>query len=257
MNQLNEIIPELIFDGLWQIAVVFFRIGAFVSVLPGFGDRNVPGRVKLAIVIAFSLIVSLALDPDSNLQTDRGLIWLIFAETANGLLLGIGIRLFILALETAGSIAAQSTSLSQLLGGAATEPIPAMGYVLVYAAIALAMALGLHIKAAALLIQSYAVFPIGVFPSPASVAQWGVAQVRDAFLLAFRLAAPFVILSLLYNLALGAINKAMPQLMVSFVGAPVITAGGLLVLAIASPLLLSVWLGALDGYMANPLGQRP
>ncbi|MFC3118840.1 flagellar biosynthetic protein FliR [Jhaorihella thermophila] len=38
--------------------------------------------------------------------------------------------------------------------------------------------------------------------------------------LPFSLSAPFVIASLLYNLTLGAINRAMPQLMVTLVGAP-------------------------------------
>ena len=64
-------------------------------------------------------------------------------------------------------------------------------------------------------------------------------------------------MSVLYNLALGAINKAMPQLMVAFVGAPVITAGGLLILCISSPLILTVWLDALDTFMAAPFQAVP
>ena len=52
------------------------------------------------------------------------------------------------------------------------------------------------------------------------VAEWGVARVGAAFALALGLAAPFVIAAVLYNLALGVINKAMPQLMVALVGAP-------------------------------------
>jgi flagellar biosynthesis protein FliR len=257
MTQLQEIVPELLFEGLWQTFVAFCRVGAFISLMPGFGEAIVPTRVKLAVALSLTLIVSPAIAFDPSLGPGSALVWLILTETANGLLLGIGLRLFILALQTAGSIAAQSTSLSQILGGAATEPIPAMGYVLVYAAIALAMALGLHIKVAALLIQSYDALPMGRFPNPADVGQWGIAQIAAAFVLAFRLAAPFVILSLLYNLALGAINKAMPQLMVAFVGAPVITAGGLAIIALASPLLLTVWLGALDSFLQNPTGHRP
>jgi flagellar biosynthetic protein FliR len=77
--------------------------------------------------------------------------------------------------------------------------------------------------------------------------------VARAFALAFSLAAPFVVASFLYNLALGAINRAMPQLMVAFVGAPVITAGGLVLLALALPALLGVWLAAFDEFLARPM----
>ena len=73
-------------------------------------------------------------------------------------------------------------------------------------------------------------------PVPAAdVAAWGTARVAQAFALGFSLAAPFVIAGFAYNLALGAINRAMPQLMVAFIGAPAITAGGLLILMLAAP----------------------
>jgi hypothetical protein len=45
--------------------------------------------------------------------------------------------------------------------------------------------------------------------------------------------------------------------MVAFVGAPVITAGGLFLLAIASPLMLEMWIAALDGFLSAPFGVRP
>jgi flagellar biosynthetic protein FliR len=127
-----------------------------------------------------------------------------------------------------------------------------MGYILIIGGIALAVMSGLHVKAAALVILSYEMLPMGQFPGAQIISEWGVSKVAEAFALSFTLAAPFVILSVVYNLALGVINKAMPQLMVAFVGAPLITAGGLLVLLLASPFMLERWLGALDSYLANP-----
>ncbi|MDZ7711315.1 MAG: flagellar biosynthetic protein FliR [Roseovarius sp.] len=81
-------------------------------------------------------------------RTGPDLARLIVIETAIGALLGIGIRLFVLALQTAGSIAAQSTSLAQILGGASVTPMPAIGHLLVTGALALAMILGLHVRLA-------------------------------------------------------------------------------------------------------------
>jgi flagellar biosynthesis protein FliR len=81
--------------------------------------------------------------------------------------------------------------------------------------------------------------------------------VRSSFSLAFSLAAPFVIASMIYNLALGAINRAMPQLMVSMVGAPALTLGALALLAVATPYLMAAWLQAFEQYLANPFGTAP
>lgn len=241
---------------LWLGFVVFLRVAATVSLLPAFGEQSVPTRIKLVIAIAFTLIVAPAIVQDMPPITPSAVGLLVLTEILSGLLIGLGLRLFILALQTAGAIAAQSTSLSQILGGAATEPLPAMGYILTVGALALAVISGLHIKAAQFLIHSYTLLPVGYFASGSEVADWGVAQVSHAFGLAFLLAAPFVLMSVLYNLALGVINKAMPQLMVAFVGAPVITLGGLFILFLAAPTILSVWLAGLDGYMADPFGPR-
>ena len=72
--------------------------------------------------------------------------------------------------------------------------------------------------------------------------------------MAFTLAAPFLITAVIYNLALGVINRAMPQLMVFFVGAPVITFGGLFILMVASPMILDVWMREMMTFFADPGG---
>ena len=242
---------------LWVGFVVFLRVAATAALLPGFGEQSLPMRIKLAVAIAFTLIVTpvvLATPPTFSFSM---LMTLAFTETISGALIGLGVRLLILALQTAGSIAAQSTSLSQILGGAATEPVPAIGYVLTVGAVALAVISGLHVKAAMLLIHSYVLLPMGLFSAGSDVADWGIRQIAHAFELAFILAAPFVLMSVLYNLALGVINKAMPQLMVAFVGAPVITMGALFLLFLATPTILGVWLVSLDHFMANPFGLSP
>lgn len=241
----------------WHGFTVFLRVGAVASLLPAFGEESVPMRVKLAAAFAFTLIVASGIPVSDQPDTIGVAVMTMLSETISGLLIGIGIRLFILALQTAGAIAAQSTSLSQLLGGAAIEPLAAIGYVLTIAGLALAVMMGLHVKVAELLIVSYDILPQGIFASGSDVADWGVHQIKRAFELAFTLSAPFILLSVLYNLTLGAINKAMPQLMVAFVGAPVITAGGLFLLCVGSPLMLKIWLDSLDAFIASPFGSFP
>ena len=99
---------------LWQGFLVFLRVGPVMTLLPAFGEQSVPVRVKLALALAFTLIVLPAapMGPwaaPEQAQDFGALLHLILSETANGLVLGIGLRLFVLALQTAGSMAAQAT----------------------------------------------------------------------------------------------------------------------------------------------------
>lgn len=255
---MNELLAELaglanLAEGfLWAAALSFVRVGAVVAVMPGFGDAAVPQRIKLALVLAFTAIVAPVLAEDLEVSGPEPGLTPLLGEAVAGLILGLGMRLMLLALQTAASIIAQATTLSQLFAGAAPEPQPAIGNLFLIAGVALALNAGLHVQAAKLMILSYEILPAGGYPDAAAIADWGLALVSQTFSLAFSLAAPFVIASMIYNLALGAINRAMPQLMVSMVGAPALTLGGLALLAVATPLLLAVWLEAFQAYLANP-----
>ena len=210
--------------------------------------------MRLGLAIAFSMVVWPMIAPGlAAPDPARPFLAMLIIEAGIGLMLGLAIRLMVIALQLAGSIAAQSTALAQIFGaGAAPDPMPAIGNILMLAGITLAVASGLHVKAAIAMARSYEILPMGL-PVPASdVAAWGTARVAQAFALGFSLAAPFVIAAFAYNLALGAINRAMPQLMVAFIGAPAITAGGLLILMLASPVMLHFW-----GAAARPDARRP
>ena len=241
---------------LWHCVLIFLRVGAIVALLPGFGEQTVPARVKLAIAVMFTLVVAFAIPAmeQEAVWAFPTLIRYVGTETLSGFVIGIGVRMLVMALQTAGSMAAQATSLAQIFGGAGVEPMPAIGHVLVVSGLALAMILGMHVRAAGLMILSYEMLPPGIFLGSDMVAEWGLDQVRRAFSLAFQLDAPFIIISVLYNLTLGVINRAMPQLMVAFVGAPVITFGGLALLLLLSPLMLEVWVHAMNQFLANPVG---
>jgi len=243
-------------DVLWQSYIVFMRVGAMMALLPAFGEQSIPTRVKLGLALAFTMIVAPLAPQPILIEGAAHTLGLILAETVTGLFLGMMLRLFILALQIAGSIAAQSTSLSQLFGGAGADPLPAMGHVLLIGGLALATIMGLHVQITEFMINSYTLVPMGNVIPADIMTKAGIAEISRAFALGFTLAAPFVIASLIYNVTLGVINKAMPQLMVAFVGAPAITAGGLILLMLAAPMMLSLWVEALGIFMMDPFGDH-
>ena len=255
MTELEPRLAALWFQMLGQGGIVFLRVAAAVALLPGFGETVIPVRVRLGLAVALTLVVApvVALVPDGGGGIARFPVYLA-TETLAGLSLGIVLRLLVQALQTAGTIAAQSASLAQLFAGAGAEPMPALSHLMVSSALALAMMWGLAGQAARALILTYEVWPAGDVPSAALMREWGVAVVGQSFALAFTLAMPFLIAGLLYNLALGAINRARPGLMVAMIGAPAMALGMLVLAALTLPSGLLLWAGALGGALGDPFG---
>ncbi|MFT4783735.1 MAG: flagellar biosynthetic protein FliR [Paracoccaceae bacterium] len=256
MTDLLSVLGPIAQTLLLTTLVVFFRVGAAMAVLPAFGERTIPQRIRLVLAMSLTVILVPMLDniptfPEQAYQ----LALLMMGETVIGLSFGLVLRLFVMTLQIAGSIAAQSTSLSQIFGGSnMVEPQPAIGHLFVVGGLAIAVLNDLHLKLIEAFLITYEIFPAGTGLTGAALAGWGIKRISYAFALGFTLSAPFMIAAFIYNIALGVINKAMPQLMVTLVGAPAITAAGLGLLLITTPLLLELWRAAMDVALANPFG---
>src|SRR3978361_2582729 len=88
--------------------LVFARIGAMVMLLPGFGETNIPVRIKLAIALALTLIM-LPLHRAAyhiDMQSLAPLLVLMGHEIVLGVGLGATARVTLSALQVAGSVIA-------------------------------------------------------------------------------------------------------------------------------------------------------
>ncbi len=254
MTEILQALLDQATFGLMAGFVVFLRVGAAMAVLPAFGEQAVPQRVRLILALGFTLVTvpAVAEQTAGFVASGRVILPLLVSETLIGLALGMMLRLFVMALQIAGTMIAQSTSLAQIFGGAGVEPMPAVGHLLTMGGLALAVMADLHVKIAALFVLSYDVFPPGRIPAADGMLNWSLGTTAHIFALAFSIAAPFVIAALIYNVALGVINRAMPQLMVAFVGAPALTLGGLALMVLALPLGLAFWSADLAAFLENP-----
>lgn len=233
---------------------VFLRIGGAMALLPVLGEASVPARIRLALTLALTLAATPALPPLAQPAIPAAAL---MAEPVIGLMLGFVLRVLVHALHLTGAIAAQAVSLSHLFSAPGIEPSPILSNALTMAALALFVLTGLHVEVVRLFVVSYQILPFGRLPEAADVAGMATAEVARAFALGVTLASPFVAVSLLFNLALGAINRAMPQLMVVFVGAPAITFLGILLLGVTAPLILAHWGQEMAAAIADPFGRLP
>ena len=93
--------------------LVFARVGAMVMLLPGFGESNIPVRIKLGIALLLTLIIlplhRAAYHVDLTSMSSLGV--LMVHEIVIGIVLGATARVTLSALSVAGSVIAQQLGL--------------------------------------------------------------------------------------------------------------------------------------------------
>ncbi len=209
---------------VFAVFVVFVRVGTAIAFLPGFSAVYVPMRLRLLLALLISLLVTptLANVLPAMPRTPAALGLLLLAEATIGLFLGCTARIFFAALQIAGSYIALLASFANAL---VQDPIvdqqsstiagffTTLGVVVLFAA-------DLHHLMLRALVDSYAVFlpqtGIAIGDASAAIAR----AVGDSFALGVQLAAPFVVVSLVYNIGMGLLGRLVPQLQVFFFGLP-------------------------------------
>jgi len=241
------LIPDALATWIALVLAVVARLSFVIFFMPGIGEQTVPVQTRVLILLglsaAFSMTGFMTAPPTDSFASYAGVI---ATEVAIGFGLGVVLRVTIWTLNIAGTVISQSIGLSQLLGIALEHEQQTMtANLLSMAGAALLLSADFHIKAMASLLRLYTDIPIGAMD--AMNTDMLVQAFFSAFGFAIMLAWPFVAVNLLYNICLGFINKALPSLMVAFVGAPLMIGAGTILLAISIMGLLVVWEGRIPG----------
>ncbi|MEO1493675.1 MAG: flagellar biosynthetic protein FliR [Pseudomonadota bacterium] len=248
---------EMVNTHLYVAAGVFTRIGAAMMLLPGLGERSMSVRTRLGAALAVAVLLMPMIRAMTPFHPQGGvdLLMMLAAEAAVGLIIGLAFRLLVFALQITGMVAAQHLSVAQMFGsGVAPEPEPTIATLLSFGGIVMALMAGLHVHFVAVLVELYDVFPFGIFPGASGLGAWATMQMSVTFALGVTLAAPFVAIGFLYNLALGALNRAMPQLLVALVGVPFLVWIGMIILYLVLPGIYAEWDRHLAATLIDPLG---
>ncbi|MTH98275.1 flagellar biosynthesis protein FliR [Roseibium sp. RKSG952] len=234
-----------------SVFLLFCRIAGCLMIIPGFGTTRVPARIRLFVALGVTLALSPALVPEMQraLPDEKlGTVFqLIINEVVVGLLIGLLGRSFLAALETLATLVSMAIGLSNLPGAAveSNEALPPIANLLTLTATAMVFITNQHWEVLRGLAASYTAIPPGAGISTLGAVERFAQQLADAFLLALRVVSPFVIYTVIINLAIGLVNKLTPQIPAYFVGIPFIIAGGLYLLFLISSEAIALFL---DGY---------
>ncbi len=237
---------------LFAFFLVFARVGSAVMLIPGFGETFVPPRMRLMIALGISLVVAPVVAPAlPSLPGDAVTMFLMLGgEIVVGLFLGSVARFLFSALQTAGMIIAYQTGLANALVADPTTSATAVAQGAIFGAflgivgVVVIFESGLHQLILGAVVDSYGVFVPGDLPPLADFSNAAARVVADSFELAMRMAAPLIVVALVFYLGIGLLGRLMPQMQVFFVALPLQIALGLLVLALSVGAAMVFFLGA-------------
>lgn len=248
-------LASLLAGEVYSFLLVFIRIGAAMSVLPGFGDALVLPRVRLllALLIAFLItpIVGPMLPPVPSSPIALGL--LAFGETIIGLLLGWIARFLLTAVDIAGMIISFSIGLAnaQVFNPAFATQGSLVGSFLTVTALVLIFVSDLHHLMLTAIVDSYTLFVPGEIPPMGDVADLAARLVARSFQIGAQIAAPFIFIGLIFYLGIGLLARLMPQVQIFFIAIPIQILLGTVVMSIVLSALMLYWLNSFhDGLAA-------
>ncbi len=200
---------------------------------PGLSSSRIPMNVRLFLALTVSLAVSpLIMDRFAQgvgALPPATLFGLIGTELLTGIVIGLLGRVYFFALQTMSNAAAMAIGFGNIPGAPFddSEPLPAITTMIMMAATAMLFMMDLHLELIKGVVASYDQLPSGQWFGPRMSLMRIVDQSTAAFVLALRISAPFIVYSIVVNLAVGLTNKLTPQIPIFFLATPFVMMGGL------------------------------
>lgn len=220
------LLDELLSLEVFQFMLVFARLGAAMMFLPGYAASYVNARIRLSIAICITLLITPLIGGDflPSEPTNTIMMALLFTkEITIGVFIGLVPRYALIALDLAGN----KIGMNMGLGMAnAFDPMfdgnaPILSTFLSTIAVVLLFITNMHHLMIAAVVDSYQIFTPGDILPNDDMLQYLVKAIGTSFVIGFKLAAPFIVFSLTFQLALGLAARLMPQLNIFFVTIPI------------------------------------
>jgi flagellar biosynthetic protein FliR len=244
-------------DNVLATFIVFCRIGSCLMLVPGYSSTNIPPQIRLfvALVTTFALspILVSVLKPLVDDAAPLTLALLIGTEVLVGSVIGLGGRVFFLALQTMSTVMASSIGLSNIPGVPIgdNDPTPASVPLIMAAVTTLFFLTDQHWQVLRGLMNSYDVWHPGEKLSGEMALNQLASRLTDAFVLTLRITSPFIVYSVIVNLAVGLLNKLTPAVPVFFISVPFVLFGGFLLLYLTSDELLTQFMLGVSSWLTE------
>jgi flagellar biosynthetic protein FliR len=229
--------------------LAFCRVAGCILVLPGFSTARIPTTFRLFLAITISLALMPMMWDNIYPRVQGGTpayVVAIFMETLTGTVLGMIARYYALGLQFLGSVITMMIGLNTPPASDVLEDAQEgqLTNLLTFAGLMVLFMLDFHHQLFLVLAESYRTWPVaeGFDPQRALVSL--VDTLAATYAIMLRLASPFILFNVLFNMAIGFINKLAPVVPVYFISAPYLVMGGTILLYFGIAALLSLYADA-------------
>jgi flagellar biosynthesis protein FliR len=244
-------LQQLLPANLFAAALIFARVGTAMMLLPGIGEFYVMQRFRLLLAVLISALLTPVLGPSLPPLPASAvrLVVEVGSEAMIGLFLGSVARVLLGALDIAGTIISLQLGLSaaQIFNPTAAATGTLISSLYGVMGVLLIFLTDLHHLLLRAVVDSYAVFTPGVMPPFEDVSDMIARAVAGAFTIGMEMAAPFIVLGVLFFIVIGLIGRLVPQLHVLFVTQPAQIIGGLIVMVFVLAASMQWFLDAFIG----------
>ena len=201
--------------------LVMVRISAMVYIMPFFGDRSIPVKVKIAI--SFFLAVLVGNTVDYNAVSYTGVIGysiLVVKEAITGLLIGMAANLSLYILDFSGHMLSLELGLSMATEFDPTSNMQStvISNFLKYSFMLMFLVTDMHYYLIDALYGSFETIPIGGMVPNGGVVSSMVKYITDYFVIGFRIILPVFSCILVINVVLGILARIAPQMNMFVIG---------------------------------------
>lgn len=243
-------LSDLFAVNIFHFLLIFARLSVVFLVMPGISASYVPARIRLVLGVLVTLL-SLPLvqgylppQPESTGELTK----LLFFEVLVGAFIGTVIQMIMMALNVAGLIVSRSNG---LMNAFIQDPVTnaqsavVIGFLNIIAVV-LIFSTGLHGLMIMAIVDSYSMIAPNEPIIMGDMLNMVGSVLNDGFNVGVRIASPFLVYALVFQVTMGIMARLSPQMNIFFVALPIQLMLGFALLTIALPAMMLVFLNYFD-----------
>lgn len=228
-----------------DILAVFLRLMGLFILAPAFNHRSIPANIKVCIALSLALGLYPILRPHLAPFPDQmgDIVALAIRETVIGFFMGFAAHITVEGIHTAAQFIGFQMGfgvgglMDPQMQSSVTIMVPFYGWIVLM----IFFVMNLHHELLALFVQSFKITKSidSGFTQGSSLITILVGMFGNLFVVAVKMAAPFTLLILASNAAVGVLNRLMPQMNVILFSFPITILLGFATFYVVAPEMLA------------------
>lgn len=223
------------------ILLIWIRVMGLFTTAPVWSNRQVPVQVRVALSFAIGLLLHGLIPQPAPVVNLIQLVPVALKELAVGMLIGFVVAMAFAAFQFAGELLDINIGFTMMnvLDPITNTQSPLLGNFLYILGLLVFFTIGGHHMLFESILDSYRVVPVDGMVLTGALTEHLVQSAAKIFAIGLQVAIPVLAALLLTAIALGIMNRTVPQMNVFVMGLPVQMFVGIALLAVILPLYMS------------------